>query len=81
MKGGVFHIPSYAAERECLVPASPRFFTTTSVGYTFDPEAPEPTTWWRFLESLWGDDFESIATLREFSATVSRAIPVCKSCC
>ena len=51
-KSGVVHLPSCVAERECLLPATPRFFTTASVGYEFDANAPRPVTWYWFLESL-----------------------------
>lgn len=66
VKNGLFHLQSYAEQRECLVPATPRFFTTANVGYSFDADAPQPVEWLRFLDSLWGDDWQSITTLREF---------------
>jgi putative DNA primase/helicase len=65
-RSGVIHLPSYAEQVECLKPPTPRFFTTAGVDYPFDQDATQPVRWLQFLESLWGDDWQSIATLREF---------------
>jgi putative DNA primase/helicase len=48
-----------------LLPSDPRFFTRNAVTYAFDPNASPPRGWLAFLDSLWGDDPESIATLQE----------------
>lgn len=48
-----------------FVPATPLFFTTVATDFGFDPEAPEPVRWLRFLDELWGDDEQSINTLQE----------------
>ena len=34
--------------------------------FAYDPDAPKPTRWLRFLDELWGDDEESKATLAEW---------------
>ncbi len=47
-----------------LLPATPRFFTTTSIGAAWDPAAEAPG-WLAFLDSLWGEDTESIRTLQQ----------------
>lgn len=66
-KSGIVHLPSLAkANDKFLVPPTPRFFTTAAVDYAFDPKAPRPATWFAFLQSLWGDDQQSIDTLQEF---------------
>ena len=57
---GLVHLPT----RE-LIPHTPAFFGLNSVGYPYDPQATEPTEWLRFLDSLWGNDKESINTLQE----------------
>ena len=44
---------------------SPEFFNAFALGFAYAPEAPPPTLWLRFLEDLWGDDQETIATLGE----------------
>lgn len=66
MKNGVVHLPSLASGGEYLRPATPRFFTTASVGYAFDATPEPPAAWLEFLHSLWGDDEQSIQTLQEF---------------
>lgn len=48
-----------------FLPATPQFFTTVATDFGFDPEAPEPVRWLRFLNELWSDDEESINTLQE----------------
>ena len=65
-KSGIVHLPSYVAKLPHLKSATPRFFTTTGVNYSFDPDAPDPIQWLRFLGSLWPDDFQSVLTLCEF---------------
>lgn len=47
-----------------LRPATPRLFSTTSLGAAWDPAAEAPQ-WLAFLRSLWGDDTESIQTLQQ----------------
>jgi len=49
-----------------LLPASPNYFATTSLGVRYDPKAPEPTRWLAFLKELWPDDPDSIRTLQEW---------------
>ena len=47
-----------------LRPATPRFFTTTAVGTLWDPDATCPQ-WLGFLQSIWGEDRESIRALQQ----------------
>jgi putative DNA primase/helicase len=49
-----------------LLPATPEFFTLNGLDFPFEPSAPPPTHFLRFLEDLWPDDPESPATLQEF---------------
>ena len=49
-----------------LLPHSPLFFNATSVPFDYDPDAPSPERWYRFLLDLWGDDEASIAALGEW---------------
>lgn len=48
-----------------VIEPTPRFFATTALGCAWDPAAPEPVEWLAFLRSIWGDDEESIRTLRQ----------------
>ena len=60
-RNGMVHLPTgrfYAPD--------PRFFSMTSLGVPYNPEAPEPTLWLRFLEQLWEDDRESQQLLQEW---------------
>ena len=59
-KNGLLHLP----DRD-LMPATPLFWTPNALSYDFDPNALDPVEWLRFLESIWGDDQESIDTLQE----------------
>ena len=45
---------------------TPTLFNFVSVPFDYDPDAPEPTAWLRFLKSVWGDDQDSIALLQEY---------------
>ena len=45
---------------------TPTLFNFVSVPFDYDPDAPEPTAWLRFLKSVWGDDPDSIALLQEY---------------
>jgi putative DNA primase/helicase len=48
-----------------LLPHSPDFYIHHSVPFAFDATAPAPAKWLAFLNELWGNDTESIATLQE----------------
>ena len=49
-----------------LLPHDPRFFNQTACPFLFDPYAPEPARWLRFLSELWTEDAKSIAALQEW---------------
>ncbi len=59
---GLLHVPSRA-----FVPATRRFFGFNAVTFPYDPNAEAPAQWLAFLQELWGDDRQSIATLQEFA--------------
>ena len=44
---------------------TPRLFATIRLPVSYDPKAPTPTEWLKFLRSLWPNDPESIDTLQE----------------
>jgi len=52
----------------CLLPPSVSFFTPTAVTFPFDPAAPRPVEWFRFLAELWPDDPGSVDALQEWFA-------------
>ncbi|MFG0351925.1 phage/plasmid primase, P4 family [Pseudomonas sp. zbq_5] len=60
LSNGLLHMPSRA-----LYGHNPRLFTTAALPYAFAPEAASPVAWLGFLDSVWGDDIESIETLQE----------------
>ena len=61
MKNGIL-IP----ETDELLPATPRLFATYALPFDFEPLAPPPHEWIKFLADLWGDDQESIHLLQEW---------------
>lgn len=44
----------------------PRYFNLVSVPFAYDPDAPPPVEWLKFMDTLWPDDPESIAALQEW---------------
>lgn len=59
-QNGLIHWPT-----RTLTEPTPELFNQHSVPYAFDPEAPPPERWLRFLKELWPDDLESHETLQE----------------
>jgi putative DNA primase/helicase len=57
---GLLHLPTKA-----LHPATPQFYGHHAVGFDYDPDAPEPAQWLRFLADLWRDDEGAIDALQE----------------
>ncbi len=57
---GLLHLPTLDLE-----PPTPAFFTHNALGFAYDPDAPDPEGWLRFLDDLWGDDPEAVDTLQE----------------
>jgi putative DNA primase/helicase len=49
-----------------LRPITPGFFNLVSVPFPYNPDAPEPTAWLRFLHQLWPDDEEAIRALQDW---------------
>jgi len=69
---GLVHVPSVVAGLPALHPHTPSLFSLTSLGYDYDPAAPAPTEWLKFLASVWGEDVESIDAVQEvFGALLS----------
>ena len=49
-----------------LYPRDPRLFTTTASEVTYDPFAPKPQFWSRFLHDIFGDDEEARDTIQDW---------------
>jgi len=49
-----------------LVPHTPSFFNTSVVGVEFDPNAPTPVAWLKFMEDAFPADPESQAAVRQW---------------
>jgi putative DNA primase/helicase len=45
---------------------TPLYFGTVAVPFAYDPAAPKPAAWLKFLHDLWPDDQDSIDALQEF---------------
>jgi putative DNA primase/helicase len=59
-KNGLLHLPTRA-----LLAHTPQFFSPIALNYAYDPDAPEPSQWLKFLASVWPDDPELITVLQE----------------
>lgn len=67
MRNGLLHLPTFAAGgAEAWLPATPRFFTTAATEFDFVTEPPPIPAWTEFLQQLWPDDPDSLATLQEW---------------
>ena len=53
-------------ETGILLPKTPRLFSSYSLPFDYNPDAPTPTHWLDFLNQLWGEDTESIALVQEW---------------
>jgi putative DNA primase/helicase len=58
---GLLHLPTGV-----LWDLTPAFFSLNALDFAFNEDAPAPAEWLRFLDSLWGNDAESIETLQEW---------------
>lgn len=48
-----------------LYPHTSHFFNLNALTFGFDPDAPVPLAWLRFLKQVWPDDPEAVSTLQE----------------
>lgn len=60
VQNGLLHLPSGQ-----LTPPSPAFFCLNASSVPFNPDAPEPTQWLRFLDLIWPDDRQSVGALQD----------------
>ena len=59
-RNGIVHLPSGT-----LRPATPAYFHTSCMGVDFDPKAPVPKLWLKFLSEVFPDDPTAIVVLQE----------------
>jgi putative DNA primase/helicase len=65
-RNAVLDLPALADGRpDAVLAPTPRLFTLSAADMDFDPVAPPPGLFLRFLAELWGTDAESIDTLGE----------------
>jgi putative DNA primase/helicase len=60
MQNGFLH-----ASTRSLAPSTERLFTVNALDFSYASQAPEPTEWLTFLDSIWHDDPQSIESLAE----------------
>lgn len=65
-KSQLFHMPSLTEGEVHSQPATPRFFSSTSLDFEFNPIADPPVAWFDFLRQVWGEDYDSIECLQEW---------------
>jgi putative DNA primase/helicase len=61
MSNGVLHIPTRS-----LIPPTPNLFATHGVQFPFDPNAPAPEHWLRFLDDLFAGDDQQRELLQDW---------------
>lgn len=59
-RNGLLHLPSGT-----VLDQTPSFFTRNGLSYDYDPAAPRPAAWLKFLDDVWGHDPEQITLLQE----------------
>lgn len=57
---GLLHLPTLA-----LHPPTPRLFGFNASPVPYEPDAPPPQAWLKFLRDVWPDDPESVTTLQD----------------
>lgn len=65
-KNGLVNIGLIGSGKKCLISATPRFFALNALDFSFDPEAPAPAEFLKFLDQLWPRDPASIETIQEW---------------
>lgn len=60
VRNGLLHVPTGT-----LRPPTPAFFSAAAADYDFDPAAPPPARWLRFLGEVFADDAEAVRCLRQ----------------
>jgi putative DNA primase/helicase len=60
-QNGLLHLPT-----KRLLPASPAFFSPNALDFDYQPDAPDPEAWLRFLDELFEEDCEAANALQEW---------------
>jgi P4 family phage/plasmid primase-like protien len=60
LQNGLLHMPTGE-----FLPPTADFFTRNALCFDYDEEAPTPSLWLKFLNQLWPNEPDAIATLRE----------------
>jgi P4 family phage/plasmid primase-like protien len=60
-RNALVHLPTRRTIR-----STPEFFSTYALEFDYNPAAPEPIEWLKFLDSLWDEDRQSIDTLQQW---------------
>ena len=63
-------IVDISSETATVLPPTPNLFTLHALDYDYNPKAPEPVWWLKFLDVLWPDDPESIQLLQEWAGYI-----------
>lgn len=64
---GLLHVPAAAQRRPGeLLPHTPRFFTLNKLPYKFDPHAPAPARWLKFVNEVFPNDPDSRRLLQQW---------------
>ena len=72
---GLLHLPT-----EQLLPHTPAYFCPNALDFAYDPHAARPAEWFKFLNELWSEDSDSIATLQEMFGYSLAPTPHDKKC-
>lgn len=59
-RNGFLHVPT-----RTLLPATPRLFITNALDFDYNPEAPAPAEWIRFLQGIWPNDPQAIEAMAD----------------
>lgn len=59
-RNGFLHVPT-----RTLLPATPRLFITNALDFDYNPEAPAPVEWLRFLEGVWPNDQDAVEAMAD----------------
>jgi putative DNA primase/helicase len=65
-RNGLVHLPRWVEGRDAVCKPTPRYFGLHALDYDFEPDAPPPELWLKFLSELWPDDPEMARTIQEW---------------
>lgn len=64
-RNGIVNLPKLVnGDDDYLRPNTPDLFTTVSLDFAFNTNAPAPERWLQFIDQLWPDDPQSVALLQ-----------------